>query len=157
MLALANTMVNNRQGAGQVNVHPIASHQCMHSHSVMSDSLQPYGLNPPGSSVHGILQARILEWAAISYSRASSSKLGMEPASLTFTALAGRFFITKPPENQHSHLISFLLKKKKTFIASVMIKVPQSLDAALKTHGDLHLIHSKEFTFFFPLMSTEVI
>ena len=28
--------------------------------------------NPPGSSVHGILQARILEWVAISISRASS-------------------------------------------------------------------------------------
>ena len=32
--------------------------------SVMSDSLQPHG--PPGSSVHGIFQARILEWVAIS-------------------------------------------------------------------------------------------
>ena len=27
---------------------------------------------PPGSSVHGIFQARILEWLAISYSRGSS-------------------------------------------------------------------------------------
>ena len=32
--------------------------------SVMSDSLPPYGLNPPGSSVHGILKARRLEWVA---------------------------------------------------------------------------------------------
>ena len=37
--------------------------------SVVSDCLWPYGLNPPGSSVHGILQARILEWVAISFSR----------------------------------------------------------------------------------------
>ena len=28
--------------------------------------------SPPGSSVHGILQARILEWIAISFSRGSS-------------------------------------------------------------------------------------
>ena len=36
-------------------------------------SLQPCGLwPPPGSSVHGIFQARILEWVAFSYSRASS-------------------------------------------------------------------------------------
>ena len=28
--------------------------------------------NPPGFSVHGILQARILEWVAISFSRGSS-------------------------------------------------------------------------------------
>ena len=29
----------------------------------------PMDCSPPGSSVHGILQARILEWAAISFSR----------------------------------------------------------------------------------------
>ena len=28
--------------------------------------------NPPGSSFHGILQARALEWIAISFSRGSS-------------------------------------------------------------------------------------
>ena len=32
----------------------------------------PMDCSPPGFSVHGILQARILEWVAISYSRASS-------------------------------------------------------------------------------------
>ena len=41
-------------------------------HSVMSDSLRPMDCSPPGSSVHGIFQARILEWVAISYSRGSS-------------------------------------------------------------------------------------
>ena len=32
----------------------------------------PTYCSPPGSSVHGILQARILEWVAISFSRGSS-------------------------------------------------------------------------------------
>ena len=32
----------------------------------------PMDCSPPGSSVHGILQARILEWDAISFSRGSS-------------------------------------------------------------------------------------
>ena len=32
----------------------------------------PMDYSPPGSSVHGILQARILEWVAISISRGSS-------------------------------------------------------------------------------------
>ena len=32
----------------------------------------PVDGSPPGSSVHGILQARILEWVAISFSRGSS-------------------------------------------------------------------------------------
>ena len=39
----------------------------------MSDSLWPHGLySPPGSSVHGILQARISEWVATPSSRGSS-------------------------------------------------------------------------------------
>ena len=42
------------------------------SHSVMSDSLRPMDCSLPGSSVHGIFQARILEWFATSLSRASS-------------------------------------------------------------------------------------
>ena len=32
----------------------------------------PMDCSPPGSSVHGISQAKILEWAAISFSRGSS-------------------------------------------------------------------------------------
>ena len=42
------------------------------SHSVVSDSEQPIDGSPPGSSVDGILQARILEWVAIPFSRGSS-------------------------------------------------------------------------------------
>ena len=47
--------------------------------------------SPPGSSVHGILQARILEWVAIS-SPGDLPDAGIEPASLMSTALAGRLF-----------------------------------------------------------------
>ena len=32
----------------------------------------PIDYSPPGSSIHGVCQARILEWAAISYPRGSS-------------------------------------------------------------------------------------
>ena len=39
------------------------------SRSVVSDSLDLMDCSPPGSSVHGILQARILEWIAISLPR----------------------------------------------------------------------------------------
>ena len=34
-------------------------HACACARSVVSNSLRPHGLYPPGSSVHGILQARI--------------------------------------------------------------------------------------------------
>ena len=47
----------------------------------------PVDRSPPGSSVHGILQARTLEWVAISSFRESS-----RPRDLASPALAGRFF-----------------------------------------------------------------
>ena len=49
----------------------------------------PMDCSPPASSVHGILQARILEWFAISFSRGSSW-----PRIQTWVScIAGRFFI----------------------------------------------------------------
>ena len=38
----------------------------------MSDSSQPYDCSLPDSSIHGVLQGRILEWIAMSSSRGSS-------------------------------------------------------------------------------------
>ena len=49
--------------------------------------------NPPGSSVHSILQARTLEWVVISFFRGSSL-----PAS---PALAGRFFTSESAGKPH--------------------------------------------------------
>ena len=49
----------------------------------------PIDCSPPGSSVHGIVQARILEWVAIPFSRGSS-----QPRDQTQDSwFAGRFFI----------------------------------------------------------------
>ena len=53
----------------------------------------PVDCSPPGSSVHGILQARILEWVAMASSRGPSWP-GIGPASLMSPALAGGFFTT---------------------------------------------------------------
>ena len=47
----------------------------------MSDSCDPVDCSPPGSSVRGILQARILEWMAISFSRGSSGPRDRTPIS----------------------------------------------------------------------------
>ena len=46
--------------------------------------------SPPDSSVCGILQARILEWVAISFSRGSPWPKDQTQVS----CIAGRFFIT---------------------------------------------------------------
>ena len=49
--------------------------------------------SPPGSSVHGILQAGILEWVALPSSRGSSQPRDRTLVSLS-PALAGGFFTT---------------------------------------------------------------
>ena len=51
----------------------------------------PMDYSPPGSSVHGILQARIVEWVAISYSRGSSWPRDQTQVS----CIAGRFFTVR--------------------------------------------------------------
>ena len=53
----------------------------------------PMGYNMPGSFDHGILQERILEWAAMPSSR-GSSRLRVEPMPLMSPELAGGFFTT---------------------------------------------------------------
>ena len=58
------------------------------SHSVMSNSLHPLDCSPPGSSIRGIFQARVLEWVAISFSRGSSWPRDWTQVSHT----AGRHF-----------------------------------------------------------------
>ena len=65
---------------------------------------------PPGSSVHGVSQARQQVWVAISCSRGSSqSKDQIEPVSLVSPALAGGFLITEPtvkPQDAYSSVLT---------------------------------------------------
>ena len=60
-------------------------HVCVLSRVQLSD---PVDYSPPGASVHGILQAKILEWVAISFSRGSSRPRDRAQVSCT----AGNFF-----------------------------------------------------------------
>ena len=53
-----------------------------------------------GSSVHGILQARILEWVAMP-SSGGSFRPGIKPMPPTPSALAGRFFTTSATWEAH--------------------------------------------------------
>ena len=54
----------------------------------MSNSLWPMDCSPPSSSVHGILQARILEWIVIPFSRGSSWPRDW----IRVSCITGRFF-----------------------------------------------------------------
>ena len=69
---------------------------CCHCYLLSKSCLticNPTDCSPPGSSVHGILQARTLEWVAIS----SSGDLPNPGIELASPALADRFFTTEPP------------------------------------------------------------
>ena len=67
----------------------------MHAKSLQSylTLCNPMDCSPPGSSVHGVSQARILEWVAISSSRGSSRPRDGTQVS----RIAGRLFTTEPP------------------------------------------------------------
>ena len=59
----------------------------------------------PGSSVHGVFQARILEWGATP-SPGDLPNSGIKPVSLV---LAGGFFIAEPQEKfNHQHRIHII-------------------------------------------------
>ena len=58
----------------------------------------PRECSPPGSSVHGISQARILEWVAIPFSRGSSRPWDQTQVS----RIAGRFFTVWAPRKSNS-------------------------------------------------------
>ena len=56
----------------------------------------PMDCSLPGSSVHGILQTRILEWVAILFSRGSSRSRDRTHISCS-SCITGGFFTTEPP------------------------------------------------------------
>ena len=62
---------------------------------------------PPGSSVYGILQARILEWVTILFSRGSSQPRDQTHVSCS----AGRFLTTEPsgkPIYIHTYIHTYI-------------------------------------------------
>ena len=80
-------------GCGLLVLCPLPGMHACSVTSVISDSLRPMDCSPPGSSVHEILQVRILEWVAISSSRESSWPRDGTHVSCT----AGGFFSAEPP------------------------------------------------------------
>ena len=89
----------------RVPIYQISSRllfMCMRapSHQSCPTLCDPLHCSPPGSSVHGIFQARIMEWVAVSFSRGSS-----QPRDRSHVpCIAGRFF-AEPPGKPNSSCI----------------------------------------------------
>ena len=69
---------------------------CVHAHSLQSCPIlwDPMDCSLPDSSVHGILQARILEWVPVPSSRGSSQPRDQ----IQVSRISGRFFTAESPE-----------------------------------------------------------
>ena len=91
---------------------------CMHAKTLHSRLTlwDPMDCSPPGSFVHGILQAIILEWVDMP-SPGDLPNPGITPVSLTSPALVGGFFITEPPGKP-----VYVLRHKKRDTESCIIR-----------------------------------
>ena len=78
---------------------------CVHAQSLQSCLTQciPMDCSPPGSSVPGIFQARILEWVAMPSSRDRPDP-GMEPASPVTPALQAVSWLAETPGKPNRNL-----------------------------------------------------
>ena len=96
-LAICHNMRESRESWGHY-----AKEKNKHCVCVCAKSLQscltfcdPMDSSPPGSSVHEILQARLLEWVAMPFSRGSSRPRDRTHVSCG-SCLAGGFFTAEP-------------------------------------------------------------
>ena len=104
---------------------------------------------PPGSSVHGILQARILEWVAMPSSRGSSQPRDQTQVSW----VAGGFFTVwatkkvKLSNTRHSSTLGKRMKPGRNYIATRFC-IPPNFYLSLLLGGPLNLSLSSWQTLF---------
>ena len=84
---------------------------------------------PPGSSVHGIFQVRILKWVSISYSRGSSQSRHQ----IHISCIAGGSFTTEPPGKLSDYKSKLLLVLKGSPIRTSGLRGSRS-DPLLTAH-----------------------
>ena len=64
----AQTMIEDETRADTVPQHRATNHIAAKSLQSCPTLSDPMDCSPPGSSIHGIFQARVLEWGAIAFS-----------------------------------------------------------------------------------------
>ena len=99
----------------------------------------PMDCSPPGPSVHGILQARILEWVVIPFSRGSSQPKDQSRIS----CIAGRYLTGEPTGRPMYNYIcvSLLISNAVPIFACVRSSVLLDLISYLYMDDFLLLLH----------------
>ena len=69
----SQNIYQERKVSVHLKCHIVQDHPAAAAKSLQSDSVRPHRQQPPGSPVPGILQARTVEWVAISFSNARPS------------------------------------------------------------------------------------
>ena len=106
LVILLSTFVNLSSAETQYVVCFVAQ-SCL----TLGDSMD---CSSPGSSVHGIFKARILEWVTISFSRGSSRP--RDRTCVSCVSCTGRRFFTAVPKSGTSSLILVPYMQHKTAI-----------------------------------------
>ena len=109
----------------KLNLRRLASSRlCIRAQSVQSHPtlLDPMDRSPPGCSVHGILQVRILEWVAMPSSRLSSRPRDRTHISC-ISCIAGGFFTAEP---KGSRLVDKIQRKPISWDAVIAQMPPNS-------------------------------
>ena len=94
------------------NIYPLYG-KCVVAQSCLT-LCDPMDCSPPGSSVYGILQAKILEWVAISFSRGSSRPrdwiwvFHITGRCFTLWATRGALFFLRDPYNANVGTFAFV-------------------------------------------------
>ena len=88
----------------------------------------PMDCSPSGSSVHGIIQARILKWLAISLSRGSSR----DQTWISLILLANTSYLISIIVSRI--LIRYILRQKTPQICSISLLVSTAPRSVLDTH-----------------------
>ena len=93
----------------------------------------PVNCSPPGSSVHGTLQVRILEWVAIPFSKGSCLTQGIEPGS---PALQADSLPSEPPGKRFSSKEPpAIQKRQETWVQSLSWE--DTLEEGMETYSSI--------------------
>ena len=112
--------LKNSSHLSQWDASRVHGTQSLQSYLTLSESVD-HGL--PGSSVHGILQARIVGWVAMPSSRGSSHP-GIEPTSPASPAFQADSLATEPPGKSEAFSIASCLF---SWLCSPPFHLPQLL------------------------------